>query len=119
MLVVLAGPTAVGKTACAVECARALGTEVLNADARQIFRGMEIATAAPTAAEMEDVPHHFVACLDPTEPMSAGRYGAEARAVLAEVFQRRRTAATAAPSSGEARKLSLRGDHRKLSKSRH
>jgi tRNA dimethylallyltransferase len=98
LLVVLAGPTAVGKTACAVECARALGTEVLNADARQIFRGMEIATAAPTAAEMEDVPHHFVACLDPTEPMSAGRYGAEARAVLAEVFQRRRTAVLAGGS---------------------
>lgn len=98
LLVVLAGPTAVGKTACAVECARALGTEVLNADARQIFRGMEIATAAPTAAEMGDVPHHFVACLDPAEPMSAGRYGAEARAVLEGVFQRRRTAVLAGGS---------------------
>jgi len=98
LLIVLAGPTAVGKTACAVECARALDTEVLNADARQIFRGMEIATAAPTATERGDVPHHFVACLDPAEPMSAGRFGAEARAVLEEVFQRRRTAVLAGGS---------------------
>ena len=98
LLVVLAGPTAVGKTACAVACAQALGTEVVSADARQIYRGMEIATAAPTASEMGDVPHHFVACLDPAEPMSAGRYGEAARAVLEAVFARRRTAVLAGGS---------------------
>ena len=58
LLVVVIGPTAVGKTALAIAVAKALHCEILNADSRQVYRGMPIGTAQPTAEERAAVPHH-------------------------------------------------------------
>lgn len=82
---VIAGPTASGKTALALELAAHYGTEIISADSMQCYRGMEIGTAAPTPAECACIPHHLVACLDPDETMSAGRFQQEARTVIANL----------------------------------
>jgi tRNA dimethylallyltransferase len=88
VLLAVAGPTAVGKTALTVRLAQQLGTEILSADSRQFFREMSIGTAKPTPAEMQDVPHHFIDSHGIQEDYSAGRFAAEAEARLAELFQR-------------------------------
>ena len=62
-LIVVTGPTASGKTALAIEIALSLGCEIISADSRQIYRGMSIGTAAPTAEELAAVRHHFIATL--------------------------------------------------------
>ena len=64
------GPTASGKTKMAVALAQRFGGEVVSVDSMQIYRGMTIGTAAPTAAEMEGVPHHMIAVADPAESWS-------------------------------------------------
>lgn len=74
LVFVLVGPTAVGKTACAIRLAKALGTEIISADARQFYRGLAIGTAQPTPAELAEVPHHFVDFLEPHELCSAGAF---------------------------------------------
>jgi tRNA dimethylallyltransferase len=80
---VLVGPTAVGKTGVALELARELGAEILNADSLQIYRELDIGTAKPTAGERALVPHHLVDVADPPEPYDAARYSQEGRSVLA------------------------------------
>ncbi len=87
---VLLGPTASGKTAVSLPLAESLGAEILSIDSRQIYRGMEIGSAAPTAEERARVPHHLVAEVEPTTVMSAGEFGRRARAVMAEVRARGR-----------------------------
>jgi tRNA dimethylallyltransferase len=87
-LLVVAGPTAVGKTALCVHLAQHFGTEVVSADARQFFREMHIGTAKPTPAEMDGVPHHFIDSHSITEDYSAGRYEADCLALLHDLFQR-------------------------------
>ncbi|OON66935.1 tRNA (adenosine(37)-N6)-dimethylallyltransferase MiaA [Hymenobacter sp. CRA2] len=86
-LLVVAGPTAVGKTALCVRLAQELGTDVVSADARQFFREMRIGTAKPTPAEMQGVRHHFIDSHSITEDYSAGRYEADCLALLQELFQ--------------------------------
>ncbi|WP_410568679.1 tRNA (adenosine(37)-N6)-dimethylallyltransferase MiaA [Amycolatopsis sp. cmx-4-61] len=76
------GPTATGKTALAVELARELGGEVVNADAMQLYRGMDIGTAKATAAERRGVPHHLLDVLDVTETASVAAYQRHARAEI-------------------------------------
>jgi tRNA dimethylallyltransferase len=85
---VLLGPTASGKTAIALRLAGKLGAEILSVDSRQIFRGMEIGSAAPTPEERARVTHHLVGEADPREQMSAGEFGRRARPVLAELRAR-------------------------------
>ena len=75
---VLVGPTAVGKTAVAIELARFLPVTVISADSRQIYRGLDIGTAKPTAEERSTVPHLGLDLVEPGERYSAGRYAAEA-----------------------------------------
>ncbi|GAB2941165.1 tRNA (adenosine(37)-N6)-dimethylallyltransferase MiaA [Hymenobacter coalescens] len=87
-LLVITGPTAVGKTALCVRLAQHLGTEVVSADARQFFREMRIGTAKPTPEEMQGVPHHFIDSHSITEDYSAGRYEADCLALLGQLFQR-------------------------------
>jgi tRNA dimethylallyltransferase len=87
-LVVVAGPTAVGKTALSVQLAQHFQTEIVSADSRQFFREMRIGTAKPTPAEMQSVPHHFIDSHSIAEDYSAGRFEAEALQVLAELFRR-------------------------------
>ena len=78
MLVVLLGPTGVGKTALSLALAERLGCPILNADSRQIYRHMPIGTAAPTPAERQRVHHYFVEELEPDDYFSAARYETEA-----------------------------------------
>jgi tRNA dimethylallyltransferase len=87
-LICIAGPTASGKTALALALAERLGTEILSADARQIYRGMDIGTAKASLAERARVPHHFIDILDPDQPYSAGQFQRDADALLADLFRR-------------------------------
>ncbi|GLY42496.1 tRNA dimethylallyltransferase [Amycolatopsis sp. NBRC 101858] len=80
--VAVVGPTATGKTALAVELALELGGEVVNADALQLYRGMDIGTAKATAAERRGVPHHLLDVLDVTETASVAAYQRAARAEM-------------------------------------
>ena len=86
-LLVITGPTAVGKTALCVELAQRLGTDIVSADSRQFFRELSIGTAKPTAAEMQGVPHHFIDSHSIAEEYNAGRFEQEALAVLSNLFQ--------------------------------
>lgn len=70
----IAGPTGSGKTALGIEVAARLGGEIISADSMQVFRGMEIGTAAPTPDEQARVPHHLVSCVSPSATMAAGEY---------------------------------------------
>ena len=73
-LLVLAGPTASGKTACAVELALRLNGEIVSADSMQVYRDMPILSAAPTHAEMRGVPHHMIGIASPRQKFSAASY---------------------------------------------
>ena len=87
---VLLGPTACGKTAVSLPLAEALNAEILSIDSRQIYRGMEIGSAAPSAEERARVPHHLVGEVEPTETMTAGEFGRRARVVMDDVRSRGR-----------------------------
>lgn len=91
-VLVLAGPTASGKTALAIELARRFEAEIVGADSRQIYRGMPIGTAAPSAAELAAVPHHLVGFLDPNERYSAARFARDALAAIEAIHSRGRRA---------------------------
>lgn len=85
-LVVLTGPTGVGKTELSLSLAERLGSPIVNADSRQIYRELPVGTAAPTAAEQARVPHLFVGTKSLTEDYNAGEYEREALAALDELF---------------------------------
>ena len=85
-LIVVTGPTAVGKTALSIQLALHLRTEIVSADARQCYQGMAIGTAQPTAKELQTVPHHLVNFLPIQTPYNAGKYAQEALNTLATLF---------------------------------
>jgi tRNA dimethylallyltransferase len=85
---VLVGPTAVGKTAVALDLAEALGAEIINADSMQVYRELDIGTAKPTSAEQARVRHHLLDVADPDEPYDAARYASEARRIIADLHHR-------------------------------
>jgi tRNA dimethylallyltransferase len=89
-LLVLVGPTGVGKTAVAVRLARQIAMEVIGADSRQVYRGMDIGTGKPTAEERAAVPHHLIDVVDPHERYHAARFRADALAAIAAVRGRGR-----------------------------
>ena len=89
-LIVVAGPTASGKTAVAVELAKEIGGEVISADSMQVYRHMNIGTAKPTVEEMQGIPHHMIDILDPNEACSVALYAREALAIMQEVWSRGR-----------------------------
>ena len=84
-IIAVVGPTASGKTAVGIEIAERLGGEIISADSMQFYRGMEIGTGAPTAAELARVKHHFVGFLDPSEEFSAGAFERAARERVADL----------------------------------
>ncbi|WP_216726591.1 tRNA (adenosine(37)-N6)-dimethylallyltransferase MiaA [Hymenobacter siberiensis] len=88
VLLTIAGPTAVGKTALCVQLAQQFHTEIVSADSRQFFRELSIGTAKPTHTEMQGVPHHFIDSHSITEDYSAGRFATECLAVLGNLFQK-------------------------------
>lgn len=73
-IIVICGPTASGKTALAVELAKAYGGEVISADSMQIYKGIDVATAKPTEEETQGIPHHLIGFLDPSESFSVADY---------------------------------------------
>jgi len=90
VVLVLAGPTASGKTELALELAERYGAEIVGADSRQIYRGMPIGTAAPSAEQRARVPHHLVEFLDPNERYSAARFTDDALRAIAQIHARGR-----------------------------
>lgn len=87
-LIVLVGPTAVGKTSVAVRLAKHFHTDVVSADSRQVFKELTIGTARPTEAEQEGVVHHFIATRSIAESYDAGTYGEEAFVTLQSLFEK-------------------------------
>ena len=89
-ILVITGPTASGKTALAVELAKAHNGEVVSADSMQIYRRMDIGTAKPTPGEMQGIPHHMIDVADPEEDFSVARYVDMAAAAVDSVLARGR-----------------------------
>ena len=91
-LVVLLGPTAVGKTELSLELAEMLHTDIISADSRQLYADLKIGTAAPTPAQLSRVKHHFVGTLQLSDYYSAAQYADEVLALLDTLFQTNETA---------------------------
>jgi tRNA dimethylallyltransferase len=87
-LLVLTGPTGVGKTQVALALARRFGGELVGADSVQIYRGFDIGAAKPTAAELDGVRHHLIDVAEPEDAFDAMRYAAEADRAIAEISAR-------------------------------
>jgi len=87
-IIAIVGPTASGKTSLGISLARKIGGEIISADSRQIYRGMDIIAGTPTALEMHGVPHHLLRATDPRRHYSAGRFAREG-ARLATAIARR------------------------------
>ena len=90
LAVCLAGPTAAGKSAAALALAAELPLEIISVDSAQVYRGMDIGTAKPSAAERARVPHHLIDILEPTQAYSAARFVADAHRLIVEVRGRGR-----------------------------
>lgn len=91
LLVVLLGPTGVGKTDLCLKLAEMLGCPILNCDSRQLFRGLEIGTAAPTPEQQQRVRHYFVGTLDVGNYYSAAQYETDVLNLTQELFQQHDT----------------------------
>ena len=89
-LVCVVGPTAVGKTTLAVELAQHFGGEIINADSRQVYRGMTIGTAKPTEAEQSAAPHHLVDIIDPPDPFGLSLFLTHANDAIRDIRSRGR-----------------------------
>lgn len=89
-VIVVAGPTAVGKTSLSIELAQHFGGEIINADSRYLYRGFDIGVDKPTLAERQGIPHHLIDVLPPTGDMSLARYQDLANAAIRDVAARRR-----------------------------
>ncbi len=87
----IVGPTASGKTAVSVALARRFNGEILSADSMQIYRGLTVATAAPTQAEMQGIPHWMIGTVSPAEEFSVERYVQEALPILRDIQARGKT----------------------------
>ncbi len=90
-LIVLAGPTAVGKTTVAIQLAEHFETEIISADSRQLYREITIGTAKPSPVERSRVPHHFIDTLSLVDVYDAARYGDEALLVINQLFLKHHT----------------------------
>jgi tRNA dimethylallyltransferase len=89
---VLAGPTASGKSALAMAVAEQIPLEIVSVDSAQVYRGMDVGTAKPSAAEREQVPHHLIDIVEPNDVYSAARFAADATRLIDEINARGRAA---------------------------
>ena len=87
-VIVVVGPTAVGKTALSIELAKKYQGEVISGDSMQIYRGLDIGTAKVTAAEMQGIPHHLIDIRDSHESYSVAEFQKEARELITATHQR-------------------------------
>ena len=90
LAIALMGPTASGKTRLAIELAQQMNGEIISVDSALVYRGMDIGTAKPSAAERAEVPHHLIDIVDPHDAYSAAMFAADARRLIAEVRARGR-----------------------------
>ena len=88
--ILLLGPTASGKTALALEIARRFPVEIISVDSAQVYRGMDVGTAKPSAAERAAVPHHLIDVIDPDQSYSAAQFRADAARLMREIRARGR-----------------------------
>ena len=91
-LICIAGPTASGKTALAVELAKSFNGEVVSCDSMQVYRRMDIGTAKPTADEMQGIPHHMIDVCEPDEDFSVSKYCEMATPIVDDILARGKTA---------------------------
>jgi tRNA dimethylallyltransferase len=87
-IVILAGPTAVGKTSLSIQLAERFQTEIISADSRQFYKEMEIGTAKPTMEEMKGVPHHFINSHSIQDDYNVGQFEKDALKLLDKLFQK-------------------------------
>ena len=87
-ILVISGPTAVGKTELSLQLARELEGEIINADSMQVYRGMDIGTAKLSREEMAEIPHHLFDICDPSENYDVMRYQSEAKRCIDEILSR-------------------------------
>lgn len=87
-LIILTGPTAVGKTALSIRLAKAIGGEIISADSMQVYRGMDIGSAKITKEEMMGVPHHLIDVLEPSEEFNVTVFQTMAKAAVEEIYSR-------------------------------
>ena len=87
-IIIVCGPTGLGKTAAAIELAQIFNGEIVGADSMQVYRHMDIGTAKPTKAEQSRVRHHMIDIVDPDEPFDAARYARTARGTIAGILDR-------------------------------
>ncbi|MBO5129205.1 MAG: tRNA (adenosine(37)-N6)-dimethylallyltransferase MiaA [Oscillospiraceae bacterium] len=127
-IICIAGPTASGKTALAVEIAKEYNGEVVSCDSMQIYKRMDIGTAKPTSEEMQGIPHHMIDVAEPDEDFSVSRYCEMAAAIVDDIVARGKTAIIAGgtglymdslirgntfapfPSTGQREKLERQAD---------
>jgi tRNA dimethylallyltransferase len=114
-VLILAGPTASGKTDLAIKLAQHFDAEIIGADSRQIYRGMPTGTAAPTAQQLDAARHHLIGFLDPDERYSAARFIADALAAMRDIAARGKRAIVAGGTGFYIRALAgdmaLAGEH--------
>ena len=89
-IIIIAGPTAVGKTEYAIETAKAINGEIVSADSMQLYKYMDIGSAKPTAEELSQVKHYLVDEIDPREKFSVAQYQKLAKAAIREIFDKGR-----------------------------
>ena len=89
-LIVVAGPTASGKTAVAITLSKLVGGEIISADSMQVYKLMDIGTAKPTQEEREGIAHHMIDVVMPDEDFSVAKYQAQARAAISDVLKRKK-----------------------------
>ena len=87
-LVIITGPTAVGKSGLGHGLAREMGGEIINADSMQVYRSMDIGTAKPTPTERREVPYHLIDIIHPDQPFDASEFRIRAQAVIQELHLR-------------------------------
>ena len=87
-MIVIAGPTAVGKTRISLELAEKLGGEIVSADSRQVYRFMDIGTAKPSPEDMRRIPHHMIDVVNPDEEYTVADYGRSAHAAIKSILER-------------------------------